>query len=71
MKCRSVRHKKTFIPAPRDPESPFSVCTQMKQNTLEKLYQCMLNRKPEIVIDETLRLASLGSIKRMLEMTPG
>ena len=31
----------------------------------------MLNRKPEIVIDETLRLASLGSIKRMLEMTPG
>ena len=63
--------QKTFIPAPRDPESPFSVCTQMKQNTLEKLYQCMLNRKPEIVIDETLRLASLGSIKRMLEMTPG
>jgi len=62
---------KTFIAAPRDPENPRSVCTQMKQNTLEKLYQCMLLRKPEIVIDETLRLAALGSIKRMLEMSPG
>jgi len=62
---------KTFIPAPKDPDNPFSVCTQMKQNTIEKLYQCMLNRKPEIVIDETLRLASLGSIRKMLEMTPG
>ena len=62
---------KTFIPAPKDPENPFSLCTQMKQNTLEKLYQCMLSRKPEIVIDEALRLASLGSIKKMLEMSPG
>ena len=61
---------KTFIPAPKDPDNPHSVCTQMKQNTLEKLYQCMLARKPEIVIDETLRLASLGSIRRMLEMSP-
>jgi quinolinate synthase len=61
---------KTFIPAPRDPDNPHSVCTQMKQNTLVKLYQCMLDRKPEIVVDETLRLASLGSIRRMLEMSP-
>ena len=43
----------------------------MKQNTLEKLYKCMLNRKPEIVIDEKLRLASLVSIRKMLEMSPG
>ncbi len=61
---------KTFIPAPKDFSNSRSVCTQMKQNTLEKLYHCMLNRKPEILVDETLRLASLGSIKRMLEMSP-
>ncbi len=61
---------KTFIPAPRDPHNPHSVCTQMKLNTLEKLCQCMEQRNPEIVIDETLRLASLGSIQRMLEMSP-
>ena len=62
--------QKTFIPAPRNPENPHSVCTQMKQNTLAKLYHCMLNRKPEILVDEQLRLASLGSIRRMLEMSP-
>ena len=61
---------KTFIPAPKDSSNPRSVCTQMKQNTLEKLYQCMLDRTPEIVIDETLRQASLGSIRRMLDMSP-
>ncbi len=61
---------KTFIPAPKDPENHHSVCTQMKQNTLEKLYQCMLLRKPEILVDEKLRVASLGSIRRMLEMSP-
>jgi quinolinate synthase len=61
---------KTFIPAPKDYSNPRSVCTQMKQNTLEKLYQCMLDRKPEITIDETLRQASLGSIRRMLDMSP-
>ncbi len=62
--------RKTFIPAPKDPGNPRTLCTQMKQNTLEKLYLCMLNRKPEILVDETLRLASLGSIQRMLEMSP-
>lgn len=69
MQKRSPR--KTFIPAPRDPDNPRSVCTQMKQNTLDKLYLCMLSRKPEIVIGETLRLAALGSIRRMLDMSPG
>jgi quinolinate synthase len=62
---------KTFIPAPKDPDNPRSVCKQMKQNTIEKLYQCMVNRKPEIVIEEQLRLAALHSIRTMLEMTPG
>ena len=61
---------KTFIPAPKESGNPRTLCTQMKQNTLEKLYLCMLNRKPEILVDETLRLASLGSIQRMLEMSP-
>jgi quinolinate synthase len=62
---------KTFIPAPKDPDNPRSVCKQMKQNTLEKLYRCMVERKPEIVVEETLRTEALGSIRRMLEMSPG
>jgi quinolinate synthase len=61
--------EKTFIPAPKDPTNPRSVCKQMKQNTLDKLYLCMLNRKPEIQVDETLRQGALKSIRKMLEMS--
>lgn len=60
---------KTFIPAPKDPANPRSVCRQMKQNTLERLYRCMLERKPEITVDETLREAALRPIRKMLEMS--
>jgi quinolinate synthase len=60
---------KTFIPAPKDPANPRSVCRQMKQNTLEKMYLCMLDRKPEITLDENLREAALKPIRRMLEMS--
>ena len=60
---------KTFIPAPRDPGNPHSVCTQMKLNTLGKLSQCMLQRSPAITLPETLRIAALKPIRRMLDMS--
>jgi len=62
--------QKSFMTAPKEPNNPRGVCTQMKQNTLEKLYACMEHRQPEIVVEEHLRLAALGSIRRMLEMSP-
>ena len=40
----------------------------MRLNTLKKLYACMRNRKPEIVLDEQLRQKALRPILRMLEM---
>lgn len=61
--------EKTFIPAPKDASSPWSTCTQMKQNTLEKLWECMENRAPRIVVEEPLRKAALRPIQRMLEMS--
>ncbi|WP_223294331.1 quinolinate synthase NadA [Chlorobium phaeobacteroides] len=61
--------KKQFIAAPKDPENPRSVCKQMKQNTLEKLYQCMLDRSPEIIVPDDLRVLALRPIKKMLEMS--
>ncbi|TCD47081.1 quinolinate synthase NadA [Chlorobium sp. N1] len=60
---------KTFIAAPRDTSNPRSVCTQMKQNTLEKLYRCMLDRSPEITVPDSLREAALKPIRRMLDMS--
>ena len=61
--------QKTFIPAPKDASQPWSTCTQMKQNTLEKLLRCMESRQPQIVVEESLRQAALKSIRRMLEMS--
>ncbi|MEI6847566.1 MAG: quinolinate synthase NadA [Chlorobiaceae bacterium] len=61
--------QKKFIPAPKDPDNPRSVCTQMKQNTLEKLYHCMLNQSPEITVPASLFTASLTPIRRMLDMS--
>jgi quinolinate synthase len=38
-------------------------------NTLEKLYQTMLNRSPEIILDESIRQQALKPIQRMLELS--
>jgi len=61
--------EKTFIPAPGDGGCACSECPHMKLNTMEKLYLCMKNRKPEITLDEGLRQQALQPIARMLEMS--
>ncbi|HEV2417565.1 MAG TPA: quinolinate synthase NadA [Terriglobia bacterium] len=60
---------KTFIPAPPESNCACNECPHMRLNTLEKLYLCMKNRAPEIVMDESLRLRALAPIQRMLEMS--
>jgi len=60
---------KTFIPAPTEEGCPCSECPYMRKNTLEKIYLCMKNRSPEIVLDEDLRRRALKPIQRMLEMS--
>lgn len=60
---------KTFIPAPPDNSCACNDCPHMKLNTLEKLYLCMEYEKPEILMDEKLRLAAKKPIDRMLEIS--
>lgn len=60
---------KTFIPAPPENNCACNNCPFMKLNTLEKLYLCMNYELPEIVMEETLRLAALKPIERMLEIS--
>ena len=38
-------------------------------NTLEKLYSCLKNETPEITVEEGLRVKSVKSIERMLEIS--
>lgn len=66
--------EKTFIPVP--PEvSEGSVgcscneCAYMRLNTLEKLYNCLKNETPEILVDENIIERAKLPIDRMLELS--
>jgi quinolinate synthase len=60
---------KVFIPAPPDSECACNECPHMRLNTLEKLYLCMRDRRPEIRLDEKIRRRALVPLERMLEIT--
>ena len=61
---------KNFIAAPPEEEScSCNECPYMKLNTMEKLYLCMKNKYPEIVLDPVIAKKALIPINRMLEMS--
>jgi quinolinate synthase len=41
----------------------------MRLNTLEKLWACMKNEAPEIVLEENLRRRAYAPLRRMLELS--
>ncbi|WP_287131235.1 quinolinate synthase NadA [Candidatus Cyanaurora vandensis] len=61
---------KHFIPAPPNGNCACNECPFMRLNTLEKVYLAMVNRSPEIVMDEPLRERALLPMTRMLAMSP-
>jgi quinolinate synthase len=60
-----------LIPAPAKDNNTCacSECGYMKMNTLEKLYNCLLNETPEIRVSEEIRIKALKPIERMLELS--
>jgi len=61
---------KEFIPVPpNDSTCACNECNFMRLNTLEKLYNCLLNETPEIKIDEAVRIKAVKPILRMLELS--
>jgi quinolinate synthase len=65
----------TFIMAPAEVAgnekgscTTCNTCPHMKRNTLEKLYLCMKNRAPEIVLDEEILRKARLPIERMLKI---
>ena len=65
---KSAPHK-TLIPAPPNNNCACNDCPHMKLNTLEKLYNCLKNETPEIIMDEVLRKQAENSILKMLEIS--
>jgi quinolinate synthase len=60
---------KTFIPAPPEENCACNLCPYMKLNTMEKLYLCMKNRTPEIILSDDILKKALLPLKRMMEMS--
>ncbi len=58
---------KELIPLPPNQNCACNECPFMKLNTLEKVYLCLRDETPEITMDESLRLAALKPLERMLE----
>lgn len=64
---------KEFIPVP--PEMTEGVgcscneCEYMRMNTLEKVYNCLLNESPEMIVDKKIAAKAVTSIERMLQMS--
>lgn len=64
--------EKTLIPAPSHEDSTCacSECAFMKMNTVEKLYLCLRDGTPEIVIEENLRQRALAPLLGCLRHRP-
>ena len=61
--------EKSLIPAPPEANCSCNECPYMKLNTMEKLYLCMKNKEPEIMLDPELMKRALSPIEKMLEMS--
>jgi len=44
-------------------------CEYMRMNTLEKVYNCLLNETPEMIVPKETAEKAISSIQRMLEMS--
>jgi len=60
---------KLYIPAPPESNCSCNECPYMRLNTMEKLYLCMKNKRPEIILNKEVMEKALVPIKRMLEIS--
>ena len=59
-----------FIPAPpSDGTCACNECSYMRLNTLEKVYDCLLNETPEVTVDADVAAKAVRPIQRMLEIS--
>jgi quinolinate synthase len=66
---RKIAPDREYIPVPPDNGCRCNECPFMKLNTLEKLYLCLRDERPEILLPEELRKAAERPLLRMLELS--
>ena len=64
---------KEFIPVPPEVTEGIGCscneCEYMRMNTLEKVYNCLLNESPEMIVPKEIAEKAISSIQRMLQMS--
>lgn len=69
-KMQKEAPNKLLIPAPPEDDScSCNICPFMKLNTMEKLYLCLRDLRPQVDVPEPIRTRALKPIERMLEMS--
>ncbi|MFN4133049.1 MAG: quinolinate synthase NadA [Candidatus Hadarchaeales archaeon] len=63
-RLRKENPGKEFIPAHREP-----ICQQMKKNTLEKVYRCLVEEKYLVKVEPEIAERARKAINRMFELT--
>jgi len=58
-----------LIAAPPNCGCDCALCPYMRLNTLEKLYQCMRDRRPTVTVDAEIARKARRAIDRMMEMS--
>ncbi|HVP31293.1 MAG TPA: quinolinate synthase NadA [Myxococcota bacterium] len=66
---RRVPEKRLLQAPGLDESCACNRCPYMRLNTLEKLYLCLRDLRPEVTLPEGLRLRALRPIERMLELS--
>jgi quinolinate synthase len=64
-----LRPDAELIPIPVDSGCNCSLCPYMKLNTLEKLYLALRDLRPEVELDEAVRIRALRPVQRMLALS--
>jgi quinolinate synthase len=60
---------KEFLIVPTDETCSCNDCPYMKMNTLEKLYLCLKNEKPEIILSKEVMDQAIKPIRKMLDIS--
>jgi quinolinate synthase len=64
-----TRPDRTFLPLPgMDETCACNECPHMKRNTLEKIRDCLRDLTPQIEMEESLRVAALAPLERMMAL---
>lgn len=61
--------EKEFIVVPSDETCSCNDCPFMKMNTMQKLYNCLRDEKPEILLDDEVIEQAKLPILRMFEIS--